>query len=145
MDEIWIALLPAVITGIPGIVSLYFLFNRNKVEKGKTAADTTQASGNAAASFAQAAQLTASQNKELQEQVDALETKVNGQVDVSRKLTDRVRHLEWVLERCAIRIAYLMGGIGMLIRQITNLNEKPCWTPDDWDMYGDDKTNRGEP
>jgi hypothetical protein len=60
--------------------------------------------------------------------VDPLKTEVE-------RLTLRVNRLEQTLGRYAQRIAYLMGGIDQLIRQLMGAGKDPCWTPNEWSSY----------
>jgi flagellar basal body-associated protein FliL len=44
-----------------------------------------------------------------------------------------INDLRMLLSKYAERIAVLMDGIGLLIKQITDhLNAIPCWTPEEW-------------
>lgn len=138
MDEIWKMILPAVLTGVPGYVALYLAYRKHPVETRKISAEAREANGNAAESFAQAASLTAKENTELREEVGKLKKALEGLGRTVRQMGERVSCLEKMLERCARRITYLMVGIEMLIKQVTNLHAEPVWRPDDWDMYVDE-------
>lgn len=37
------------------------------------------------------------------------------------------------IKRYGSRITYLMGGIQKLLEQLKDLDQAPCWQPDDWD------------
>jgi hypothetical protein len=37
------------------------------------------------------------------------------------------------IRRYGNRITYLMGGIQKLLEQLKDLDQAPCWQPDDWD------------
>jgi polyhydroxyalkanoate synthesis regulator phasin len=52
------------------------------------------------------------------------------------RLTNRVDVMDRKLARYSQRMIYLMGGIDQLIRQVMDLENKPVWTPDDWDPDG---------
>lgn len=144
MDDLWKMILPAVLTGVPGYVALYLAYRKHPVETKKISAEAREANGNAAESFAQAASLTAKENTGLREQVGQLMTRVELQDKSVRKLSERVGCLERVLERCARRIAYLMGGIHMLLQQVKSLKAQPVWTPDEWDMNEDEPARSEE-
>ena len=58
---------------------------------------------------------------------------LNARIDDVEKDQARVKKM---LTRAMNRIAYLMGGIAQLTKQITDAGHKPSWTPDDWDADG---------
>jgi hypothetical protein len=127
VTQFWLVVIPALIMGVPGIISLFMQIRRQPVENRKTQAETGNASGEAANSFAEAATKIAQLNKDLQTN----NLIMDGRID---KLGERIGNLEVLLERYARRIAYLMGGIDQLIRQIVGMNAVPCWTPDEWKL-----------
>jgi chromosome segregation ATPase len=48
-----------------------------------------------------------------------------------------IKRLQRQLSRYAHRVLDLMNGIGILIRQIGEMNAKPCWEPGDWEENDD--------
>lgn len=48
------------------------------------------------------------------------------------KANQKLGRMEWAIADFTERINYLMGGIAILIGQITDAKETPCWQPDEW-------------
>lgn len=54
---------------------------------------------------------------------------LNSRVD---KQDRKIGGLQRALQAYAERVAYLMNGISILMRQITEAKQAPCWKPDEW-------------
>jgi hypothetical protein len=64
--------------------------------------------------------------------MDRLEKSVK---DLSVRADQQDIEIGWLrkaMQSYAERVAYLMGGIATLIKQLGDLHQAPCWTPDDW-------------
>jgi hypothetical protein len=137
VTQFWIVVIPALVMGLPGIISLIMQVRSQGAVNRKTQAEAGSASGEAVNSFASAATQIAKINQDLQTNSQEMERKLD-------RMGERIGSLELLLESYARRIYYLMGGIDQLIRQIVGLNANPCWTPDDkWkpeDIKNDSQT-----
>jgi len=55
------------------------------------------------------------------------------------KQTGEISRFKGALMAFGERVNYLMGGIAVLIGQIKDTNQAPCWQPDDWQPPDVDK------
>lgn len=74
--------------------------------------------------------------RQYRETVNEMKTQIAELKATQKQHTDEIRCLNQTVDRYAERIAYLMGGIDALIRQITvQLKAVPVWTPSPWTDY----------
>jgi peptidoglycan hydrolase CwlO-like protein len=64
--------------------------------------------------------------------MDRLEKQINTLTVRADQQDSEIGWLRKAMQAYAERIAYLMGGIATLIKQLGDLRQAPCWTPDDW-------------
>ena len=77
----------------------------------------------------------------LRESITSMETKIETLEKKDCVQDATIEKMTRQLTRFAARIAYLMGGIESLMRQIKDAGGVPCFTPDKWEPF--DEWNMG--
>lgn len=124
----WGAIVIAVISAV-GLDRVIIYLDQRESRRRQASAEAVKTEAEARSIFADADSKTLDKAYKLIEYLDKSVVALNDRVDRQDQAIGRLRT---ALQAYAERVAYLMGGIATLMRQITESNQAPCWKPDEW-------------